>query len=527
MSKNNGQSNAAPTASQIGTRVWSYAGVLKDDGLSYMAYVEQLTFLLFLKMADELTKPPYSQPNRIPKGKDEAGTFACDWPSLLKLDGAELYTHYRRLLTALSGQKGLLGVIFKEAECKIKDPAKLRRLIVDLIDRERWLSLDLDVKGVIYEELLSRSAAESTGGAGQYFTPRPIIQAIVDVVQPSPEDTIVDPAAGTGGFLTMAYESVLARHGKEMDKDQKRRIREDLVLAQELVPETARLCAMNLYLHGITGGNDELSTPVVSGKSSLDTSPSTLYSMVLTNPPFGKKQSLKTVNEEGELDSEDEVVVRQDFWVSTANKQLNFVQHIFNLLKVNGRAAVVVPDNVLFEGGPGQKIRDQLMKQCDVHTLLRLPTGIFYKPGVKANVIFFDRKPPQEKPWTKKLWVYDLRTNKHFTLKQRPIQRSDFDEFVDLYKPGAIHRRKPTWSVENPEGRWRCYEYVELLKRDKLSLDLFWIKDDSLEDSANLPDPDVLAAEIVEDLQDALEQFAGIADALAGSVEGQAKGTTP
>jgi type I restriction enzyme M protein len=503
---------APPTASQIGSRVWSYAGVLKDDGLSYMAYVEQLTFLLFLKMADELTKPPYNQPNRIAKGKDENGrSFDCDWPSLLKLDGTELYAHYRRVLTALSGQKGLLGTIFKEAECKIKDPAKLRRLIADLIDREQWVSLDLDVKGVIYEELLSRSAAESTGGAGQYFTPRPIIQAIADVMQPVPDDTIMDPAAGTGGFLTVAYQWVLDHHGKEMDKDQKRHAREQLVTGQELVPETARLCAMNLFLHGI-GTND--ASPVISGKSSLDTPPSRQYSMVLTNPPFGKKQSLKTVTEEGDLDTVDEVVVREDFWVSTANKQLNFVQHIFNLLKVDGRAGVVVPDNVLFEGGPGQKIRDQLMKQCDVHTLLRLPTGIFYKPGVKANLLFFGRKPPQEEPWTSKLWVYDLRTNKHFTLKQNPIRRADFDEFVMLFKPGAIHRRKATWSEAEPNGRWRCFEYDELLKRDKLSLDLFWIKDESLEDSASLPDPDVLAAEIVEDLQDALEQFTGIAAAL-------------
>jgi len=516
MSMNNGHAgNGSLTASQIGTRVWSYAGVLKDDGLSYMAYVEQLTFLLFLKMADELTRPPYNQPSRIPKG--------YDWQSLLAKDGAELYQHYRDTLDFLSTQPGLLGVIFKEAECKIKDPAKLRRLIVDLIDREQWVSLDLDVKGVIYEELLSRSAAESTGGAGQYFTPRPIIQAVVDVMQPTPEDTIIDPAAGTGGFLTMAYEWVLAHHGSRMDRDDKRRIKEELVTAWELVPETARLCAMNLYLHGITGGKDENSTPVISGRSSLDSPPSKLYSMVLTNPPFGKKQSLKTVNEEGELDTEDEVVVRQDFWVSTANKQLNFVQHIFNLLKVNGRAAVVVPDNVLFEGGPGQKIREQLLKQCDVHTLLRLPTGIFYKPGVKANVIFFDRKPPQEKPWTKKLWVYDLRTNKHFTLKQNPIRRCDFDEFVDLFKPGAIHKRKATWSESNPDGRWRCYDYEELIKRDKLSLDLFWIKDDSLEDSASLPDPDVLAAEIVEDLQDALEQFSSIAVALKGGKASEVK----
>ncbi len=504
------------TASQIGTRVWSYANLLRDDGLSYMAYVEQITFLLFLKMADELTHPPYNRKNSIPQGRDENNEpFDCDWQSLLKLDGGELYAHFRRVLNALGKQSGLLGTIFKEAECKIKDPAKLRRLIVDLINRQNWLSLDLDVKGVIYEELLSRSAAESTGGAGQYFTPRPIIQAIVDVMRPSQDDTIIDPAAGTGGFLTMAYELVLDQYSKEMSREDKQRIKESLVTAQELVPETARLCAMNLYLHGVTGGKDESATPVISGKSSLDSEPTTLYSMVLTNPPFGKKQSLKTVTEDGDLDREEDVVIRQDFWASTANKQLNFLQHIFTLLKVEGRAAVVVPDNVLFEGGPGQKIRDHLMKQCAVHTLLRLPTGIFYRPGVKANILFFDRKPPQAKPWTDKLWVYDLRTNKHFTLKQNPIRRSDFDEFVNLYKPGARHRRKATWSEDNLDGRWRCYEYSELVKRDKLSLDLFWIKDESLEDSSSLPDPEVLAAEIVEDLQDALEQFAGIAAALA------------
>jgi type I restriction enzyme M protein len=337
-------------------------------------------------------------------------------------------------------------------------------------------------------------------------------------MQPEPDETIFDPAAGTGGFLTVAYQYVLDTHGAEMDKDEKRRARESLVAAQELVPETARLCAMNLYLHGI-GGVDlspKTPTPVISGKSSLDTPPQQHYSMVLTNPPFGKKASFKTVNEEGDLENEDEVIVRQDFWASTSNKQLNFVQHIFNLLKVHGRAAVVVPDNVLFEGGPGQKVRDQLLKQCDVHTLLRLPTGIFYKPGVKANVIFFDRKPPQEKAWTKKLWVYDLRTNKHFSPKQSPIHRRDFDEFVKLYKPGAIAKRKATWNEDNPDGRWRCYTYEELQKRDKLSLDLFWIKDESVEDSDSLPDPDLLAQEIVDDLQDALEQFVAIAGKLKG-----------
>lgn len=505
------------TASQIGTRVWSYAGVLKDDGLSYMAYVEQLTFLLFLKMSHELTQPPYRQDNRIPQGKDKQGKpIDYDWSSLRKKDGPELYQHYRDALEFLSTQPGLLGTVFKEAECKIKDPAKLRRLIVDLIDREKWISLDLDVKGVIYEELLSRSAAESTGGAGQYFTPRPIIEAIVDVMRPAPHDAIMDPAAGTGGFLTVAYQWVLDHHAKELNRDDKRRLREELVTGQELVPETARLCAMNLYLHGV--GSEDAS-PIISGVSSLDSRPVEQYSMVLTNPPFGKKSSLKTVNDEGETETEDEVVVRDDFWASTANKQLNFVQHIFNLLKVGGRAAVVVPDNVLFEGGPGQKIRQQLLTQCDVHTLLRLPTGIFYKPGVKANVLFFDRKSPRAEPWTSKLWVYDLRTNMHFTPKKNAITRADFDEFVKLYKPGNIVKRRQTWSDANPEGRWKCYEYDELTKRDKLSLDLFWIKDESLEDSDSLPDPDVIADEIVEDLQDALEQFSAVAGSLAGQQE--------
>lgn len=496
------------TASQIGTRVWSYADVLRDDGLSYMAYVEQITFLLFLKMAHELTQKPYGQKSRIPAG--------YDWPALAKRDGAELYQHYRDTLDHLGTRPGLLGTIFKEAECKIKDPAKLRRLIVDLIDREQWVSLDLDVKGTIYEELLSRSAAESTGGAGQYFTPRPIIAACVDVMRPTPDDTVMDPAAGTGGFLTVAYQWVLDQYGAKLDKDQKRRLRERLVTGQELVAETARLCAMNLYLHGI-GGDD--ASPVIAGKSSLDTPPAKQYAVVLTNPPFGKKQSLKTVNVEGEVEREEEVIVRQDFWASTANKQLNFVQHIFNLLKVGGRAAVVVPDNVLFEGGPGQKVREQLMRQCDVHTLLRLPTGIFYKPGVKANVLFFDRKPPREEPWTEALWVYDLRTNMHFTQKQNPITRADFDEFVKVYQAESRGKRRATWSEKNAEGRWRRFGYDELLKRDKLSWDLFWLKDESLEDSAGLPDPDVLAAEIVEDLQDALEQFAGLAAELGEKKE--------
>ena len=237
--------------------------------------------------------------------------------------------------------------------------------------------------------------------------------------------------------------------------------------------------------------------------------------MVLANPPFGKKQSLLFVNEEGDTEKEDRIIVREDFWTSTSNKQLNFVQHIYTLLKVDGRAAVVVPDNVLFEGG--EKVRRNLLQKCRVHTLLRLPTGIWYSPGVKANVIFFDKKEGRAEAWTDRLWVYDLRTNMHFTLKQSPIQRKDFDEFVDCYKPRRMHDRVDTWSEENPEGRWRSYTYDDLLKRDKLSLDLFWIKDKSLTDMDSLPPPDVLATEIADDLEAALEQFTKIAGRLRGS----------
>ncbi len=280
----------------------------------------------------------------------------------------------------------------------------------------------------------------------------------------------------------------------------------------ELSPKVGRMCAMNLYLHGI--GGDKV--VIHAGRDSLAAPWSREYDMVLTNPPFGKKQSLLFVNGEGNTEKEDQVVMREDFWASTSNKQLNFVQHIFSLLKIDGRAAVVVPDNVLFEGGAGEKVRRNLLEKCRVHTLLRLPTGIWYSPGVKANVIFFDKKEGSPKAWTDKLWLYDLRTNIHFTLKQSPIQRNDFNEFVDCYRPGKIHERKPTWCDENPDGRWRCYDYEELLKRDKLNLDLFWIKDRSLTDTDSLPAPDVIATEIADDLEAALDQFSKIAARLRG-----------
>jgi len=486
-------------ASQIGKRAWSYAGVLQDAGLSCFEYVEQLTLLLFLKMADQLTEEPYNRPPIVPP---ELG-----WKALLPLDGAALEEQYRSSLEKLGVKPGMLGVIFRGARCEIHNPALLKQLIVNLLDKVDWLSLPVDVKGTIYEELLARSAQESSRGAGQYFTPRPVIQTMCEVTELTPDDTVCDPAAGTGGFLCNAYQQVLDRFGAELDRDQKRALQEELVEGMELSPKVGRMCAMNVYLHGI--GGDEV--VVHTGHDSLAAPWSREYSVVLANPPFGKKQSLLFVNEEGDTEKEDQVVVREDFWTSTSNKQLNFVQHICTLLKIDGRAAVVVPDNVLFEGGAGEKVRRNLLEKCRVHTLLRLPTGIWYSPGVKANVIFFEKKEGRAEAWTDTLWVYDLRTNQHFTLKQKPIQRSDFDEFVACFKPGRTHEREETWSEANPEGRWRRYPDDELLKRDKLSLDLFWIKDKSLTDTDSLPAPAVIAEEIADDLEAALEQFTKIA----------------
>jgi type I restriction enzyme M protein len=394
----------------------------------------------------------------------------------------------------------MLGVIFRKAQNKIQNPALLRRLISDLIDREQWTALDADVKGDAYEGLLEKNAEDVKAGAGQYFTPRALIRAMVEVMRPRPGDAIHDPACGTGGFLLAAHE-YLSQHF-ELDSDQKKHLRFEALSGFDIVDGVTRLCAMNLYLHGIGGDNSPVTT-----FDSLASPPGTNYEIVLTNPPFGKKSSITVINEEGEESKEKAIYYRDDFWATTSNKQLNFLQHVRSLLKIHGRAAIVVPDNVLFEGGAGETVRRNLLHQCDVHTLLRLPTGIFYAQGVKANVLFFDRKPASEKPWTKTLWIYDFRTNQHFTLKTNPLKRSDLDDFVAWYNPENRFERKPS-------DRFHSFEYDDLLKRDKVNLDIFWLKDDSLEDSANLPDPDIIAAEITEDLEAALEQFSQIANDL-------------
>ena len=296
---------------------------------------------------------------------------------------------------------------------------------------------------------------------------------------------------------------------------QLKHLKEKAFTGYELVQATARVCAMNMMLHGI---GSEKSVPVIVGDA-LSADPGERFDVVLANPPFGKKSSTVIVGEDGRTSTEKDTIERDDFWATTSNKQLNFVQHIKTLLKTHGRAAVVLPDNVLFEGGAGETIRRKLLHECDVHTLLRLPTGLFYAQGVKANVLFLEKKSASEKPWTKKLWIYDLRTNQHFTLKTSPLRRQDLDEFVDLYNVANRNKRKPTWSAENPDGRWRVYTYEELIARDKASLDIFWLKDESLADSDNLPAPEVIAQEIVEDLQAALEQFKLIAGDLGAEVE--------
>jgi len=359
-----------------------------------------------------------------------------------------------------------------------------------------------------YEGLLEKNAQDIKSGAGQYFTPRALIRGMVDAIAPKPKETICDPACGTGGFFLISHEYIL-KHYPNMTKDEKRKLKEETFKGWELVQSTARLCAMNMMLHGI--GGEKLPLIVTD---SLASDPGERFNIVLTNPPFGKKSSITIVSEEGRADKESLIYERQDFWATTSNKQLNFLQHVKTLLKQHCRAAIVVPDNVLFEGGAGETVRRKLIHECDVHTLLRLPTGLFYAQGVKANVLFFDKKPASETPWTKKLWIYDFRTNKDFTLKTNPLKRIDLDEFVECYNPQNRHERKPTWSEKNPNGRWRAFDYEELINRDKASLDIFWLRDESLEASENLPEPDAIAREIVEDLQAALVQFQAIAEDL-------------
>jgi type I restriction enzyme M protein len=463
-------------------KLWSYCNVLRDDGVGVIEYTEQLTYLLFLKMAHERANRKLNPQQIVPA--------EYSWQKLLDSEGTELEIVYTKILVGLAQQPGTLGTIFRKAQNRIQDPAKLKRLIVDLIDQENWSASGTDLKGDAYEELLSKGASDKGSGAGQYFTPRDLIAGIVDVIDPKPGDTVVDPACGTGGFLLVAHEHA-ARGAESLTPTLRGHLRDSFATGFELVDGTARLAAMNLLLHGIgTADGDSL----IEVRDALIADPSERWSVVLSNPPFGTSSSVP--------------VERQDFVVTTSNKQLNFVQHIMTILGINGRAAVVLPDNVLFEGGAGETLRRKLLADYDLHTMLRLPTGIFYAQGVKANVLFFDKKPASEHPWTSKLWVYDLRTNQHFTLKQNPLRRHHLEEFVEAYLPGK------TRAVRVESERWKSFTHDELIARDKVNLDITWLRDESLEDVDNLPAPEIIAREIVEDLTAALAEFEAVAAAL-------------
>jgi len=490
--------------SSIVSRVWSFCTTLRDDGVGYGDYLEQLTYLIFLKMADEYSKPPYNRDVDIPQ--------KYSWPVLTSKKGAELEVLYVELLRELGKHSGMLGQIFTKAQNKIQDPAKLYRLI-DMIDSTQWVMMGSDIKGDIYEGLLERNAEDTKSGAGQYFTPRPLIRAMVECLRPEPGKTIADPSCGTGGFFLAAYDFLTNPENFQLDKDHKQFLKHSTFFGNEIVANTRRLCLMNMFLHNI-GEIDGDS--LVSPNDALVAASPVNVDYVLANPPFGKKSSMSFTNEEGEQETDELTYNRQDFWATTSNKQLNFVQHIRSMLKTTGKAAVVVPDNVLFEGGAGESIRRKLLENTTLHTILRLPTGIFYAQGVKANILFFDNKPASPDAWTKEVWFYDYRTNIHHTLKKKPMRYEHLADFIKCYNPQNPSKRVEAWHPENnPDGRWRKYDYEELVARDKTSLDIFWLKDKSLTDLDNLPEPDDLAEEIIENLEAGLNSFREVLSGLS------------
>ncbi len=426
------------------SKVWKIANVLAADGVGFTDYIIQLTYLLFLKMDYEMTELGYN--SSIPE--------EYRWDKLKKYDGLELIAQYEETLKNLSQMNNLIGTIFVKAKNAISKPVNLKK-IISMIDAEEWLSMDGDVKGAIYEGILEKNGQDKKSGAGQYFTPRALINAMVDVAKPNIGETVCDPACGTGGFLLSAYEY--------MKKQSANKEKLDFLQNKALrgVDNTAlvvTLASMNLYLHGV--GIDR--SPIKCDDS-LEKEPEELVDIVLANPPFGTRpQGASNIS-----------AMRSDLYATTSNNQLNFLQHIMLMLKNGGRAAVVLPDNVLFEAGAGETIRKKLLNDFNLHTILRLPTGIFYANGVKANVLFFEKGSK-----TKELWIYDYRTGIKHTLATNPLKRSDLDDFVTCYNADNIAARKETWSEENPNGRWKKFSYDELVSRTNTGLDISWIKND-------------------------------------------------
>jgi len=470
--------------SDIVQKLWGFCHTLRHDGVDYGDYIEQLTYLLFLKMADERDVP-------IPKG--------CDWDTLKSLSGTKLTDHYNEVLRKLRESEGLLGAIFTQATSRLTNPVNLRRLI-DMIDEEEWSSLDVDVKGAAFEGLLEKAASEGKKGAGQYFTPRPLIQAICRVMKPDPrgkaEFTIDDPACGTGGFLVASYEWLVAASKGVFDRSEAKRIRTSTYYGQELVPRPRRLALMNLYLHGVE-------PHIYLGDTLYEPDRGERYDVVLTNPPFGTKGANQAPD-------------RDDFTIETSNKQLNFVQHVMNTLKPGGRAAIVLPDNCLFEGKAGE-VFEILMQDCNLHTILRLPRGTFtpYSQGVKANVIFFQKGRP-----TEDVWIFDARSNvPGITKKDRPLTKEHFKEFEECYgkDPNGLSKRTDTGDT----GRFRKFSLDEIKERN-YKLDITWLKDESLEENGDLPDPQDLAAEAITELEAVVDDLREIV-ALVEKEEGVEK----
>ena len=452
---------ATANTQSLTKKVWNLATTLAGQGIGFTDYITQLTYLLFLKMDDENVQT-FGEDSAIPEG--------YRWADLIDLDGLDLVKQYEDTLEELSGQDNLIGTIYTKAQNKIDKPVYLKKVIT-LINEESWLVMDGDVKGAIYESILEKNGQDKKSGAGQYFTPRSLIQAMVDVACPQIGETVCDPACGTGGFLLAAYDYMKPQSS---DKAKQDFLRNNALHGYDNTALVVTLASMNLYLHGI--GTDR--SPIIC-QDSLEKAPSTLVDVILANPPFGTRPAGSV-----EID-------RQDFYVETKNNQLNFLQHMMVMLKNGGRAAVVLPDNVLFEGGAGETIRKELLKNFNLHTILRLPTGIFYAQGVKANVLFFTKGTS-----TKDIWFFDYRTGVKHTLATNPMLRHHLDEFVECYKADNINARTETYNAEtNPNGRWRKYDVDEVMKRDKTSLDISWIK-------LNDDDNDMSLAELMSNIQE-------------------------
>ena len=435
---------ATNTEASLTKKVWTLATTLAGQGIGFTDYITQLTYLLFLKMDYENTEM-FGEDSAIPEG--------YRWSDLIELDGLDLIAQYESTLKKLSEEENLIGTIFVKAQNKIDKPVYLKKVIT-MINEEQWLVMDGDVKGAIYESILEKNGQDKKSGAGQYFTPRSLIQAMVDVAQPKIGETVCDPACGTGGFLLAAYDYM---KNQSQDKAKRDFLRDKALHGYDNTALVVTLASMNLYLHGI--GTDR--SPILC-QDSLEKAPDTLVDVILANPPFGTRPA-------GSVD-----IDRNDFYVETKNNQLNFLQHIMLMLKNTGRAAVVLPDNVLFEGGAGETIRKKLLEDFNLHTILRLPTGIFYAQGVKANVLFF-----QKGTSTKNVWYYDYRTGIKHTLATKPMQRQHLDDFVKCYHAENIAARQET-------ERFKCYPVDELLARDKTSLDITWIKQTDIDEDISL-----------------------------------------